>query len=255
MRTLFSIIFISILTSSLSAQVRTDTLTYAHGDTSLKAMLIYDRLLKSLRPGIIIFKEDQGFSDQMKERAEKLAEFGYVVLVADLFGELPKDESLEDLKETLSENRSYLRERARLAYELLAAQKRVEPTRVAILGYSFGGMAALELARTGIDLKAVVAFYPTVHEWNPDDLRNIRGAVMLLFGSDDPMISHEEVKSICDQMGTADLDWQMLIYGEAVHGFANPANDFDTEDGIAYNYNADLRSWDIVKLFFQEILR
>jgi dienelactone hydrolase len=221
----------------------------------LKALLIYDRLLKSLRPGIIIFNENEGFSDQVSERSEKLAEFGYVVLVADLFGDIGEDGSIADLKEDLSENKPYLRERTRLAYDLLVEQKRVEPSRLGVVGYSFGGMAALELARTGIDLKAIVTFYPTVHQWNPDDLRNIRGSVMLLFGSDDPLIPHEDVKAICDHMSTADLDWQMLIYGEAVHGFANSANDFDTEDGIAYNYNADLRSWDVVKLFFQEILR
>jgi len=255
MRKLYTLIIITILFSSLSAQVITDTLTYAHGDTSLKALLVYDRLLKSLRPGIIIFQENQGFSDQIKERSEKLAEFGYVVLVADLFGEPQEGKSTGDLKEELTENKGYLRERARLAYELLVQQKRVEPTRIGVIGFSFGGMVAFELARTGIDLKGLVAFYPTVHERNPDDLRNIRGAVMLFFGSDDPLIPSEEVKAICDELSTADLDWQMIIYGEAVHGFANSEYGFDTEDGIAYNYNADLRSWDVMKLFFQEILR
>ncbi len=255
MRTHYPIIFLFILITSLSAQIKTDTLTYTHGDTSLTALLIYDRLLKSIRPGVVIYHENPGFSTQINERAEKLAEFGYVVLVADLFGKLGKEQSISDLKETLSEKNGYLRERARLAYDLLVQQKRVEPNRIGIVGFSLGGMVALELARTGINLKGVVAFYPTVHGRNPDELRNIRGSVMLLYGSDDPLIPHEEIRKMCDEMSTADLDWQIIVYGGAVHGFANSAYGFDTEDGIGYNYNADLRSWDVMKLFFQEILK
>jgi len=255
MRLIAVLFLIFILFVSLSAQVKTDTLTYSHGDTTLKALLVYDRLLKSIRPGIVIFHENQGFSDHINERAAKFAELGYVILVADLFGQISKDESLKDFKSELMEKKGYLRARARLAYDILAEQKRVESSRIGTLGYSFGGMAALELARTGADLKAVVAFYPTVHERDAAEIRNIRGSVMLIYGSDDPLIPHAEIKAVCDEMSTAELDWQMIIYGESAHGFANPEYGFESEDGIAYNYNADLRSWDIVKLFFQEILR
>ncbi len=253
---LISVLFLMLaFFVSLSAQVKTDTLTYAHGDTTLKALLVYDRLLKSIRPGIVIFHENQGFPDNINERATKFAELGYVVLVADLFGQISNDEALKDFKNELMEKSGYLRTRARLAYDILAEQKKVEPSRIGTLGYSFGGMAALELARTGVDLKAVVAFYPTVHERDVTEIRNIRGSVMLIYGSDDPLIPHAEIKTMCDEMSTAELDWQMIIYGGSAHGFANPVYGFDTDDGIAYNYNADLRSWDVVKLFFQEILR
>lgn len=255
MRMILAFIFPLIIITSLFAQVKTDTLTYAHGDTTLKALLIYDRLLKSVRPGVIIFHENRGFSDPMSKRAENLAEFGYVVLVADLFGKVGKGDSLAEVKESLSENKPYLRSRAMLAYNLLLDQKRVEPGKICLIGYSFGGMVALDLARNGLAIKGIVAFYPTIHDRNPDTIKNIRGSILLLYGSDDPLIPREEIKATCDEMSTADLDWEMIVYGEAVHGFANPVYGFDTENGIAYNYNADLRSWDLVKLFLQEILR
>jgi dienelactone hydrolase len=255
MRLINALIISLCLITSLFAQVKTDTLTYAHGDTSLKALLIYDRLLKSVRPGVIIFHENQGISDPMSKKAENLAEFGYVVLVADLFGKVGKGDTLAELKEGLTENMTYLRSRAMLAYNLLLDQKRVEPAKICLIGYSFGGMVALDLARSGLAIKGIVAFYPTVHEKNSDTVKNIRGSILLLYGSDDPLIPHEEIRATCEEMSTADLDWEMVVYGEAVHGFANPVYGFDTENGIAYNYNADLRSWDLVKLFLQEILR
>jgi len=126
MRLIAVLFLIFILFVSLSAQVKTDTLTYSHGDTTLKALLVYDRLLKSIRPGIVIFHENQGFSDHINERAAKFAELGYVILVADLFGQISKDESLKDFKSELMEKKGYLRARARLAYDILAEQKRVE---------------------------------------------------------------------------------------------------------------------------------
>jgi len=255
MRIIHALIISVIFTTSLFAQVKTDTLTYAHGDTSLRALLIYDRLLKSVRPGVVIFHENRGFSDPISKKAENLAEFGYVVLVADLFGKVGKGDSLAELKETLSENNTYLRTRAMLAYNLLLDQKRVDPSKICLIGYSFGGMVAMDLARSGLEVKGIVAFYPTIHDRNPDAIKNIRGSILLLYGSDDPLIPREEIKATCEEMSTADLDWEMVVYGEAVHGFANPTYGFDTENGIAYNYNADLRSWDLVKLFLQEVLR
>ena len=133
MRILLLLLFPILFIASAGAQVITDTLTYAHGDTSLKALMVYDRLLKSLRPGIIIFHENQGFSEQISERSQNLAEFGYVVLVADLFGKIEGENSLDDIKQELSEKKGYLRERAMLAYNLLADQKKVEATRIGVI--------------------------------------------------------------------------------------------------------------------------
>lgn len=148
-----------------------------------------------------------------------------------------------------------MRERAKAGLETLKAQKQVDRNRLAAIGYCFGGTTVLELARSGADLKGTVSFHGGLATPNSADAKNITGRVLALHGADDPFVKADEVAAFQDEMRTAGVDWQLNIYGGAVHGFTNPEAGNDNKKGAAYNEKADKRSWEAMKVFFREIFR
>jgi dienelactone hydrolase len=111
----------------------------------------------------------------------------------------------------------------------------------------------LEMARSGADLKGVVSFHGNLDMPHPEDAKNIKTKVLVLHGADDPYVKQEMVSVFWKERRYAKVDWQMIIYGNAVHGFTNPENGSDTSKGVAYNKEADTRSWQAIKTFFSEI--
>jgi len=248
------IIFISILLSfALQAQVSSRTIDYQQGDTQLQGILYYDPILKSKRGGVLILHDEYGQSDFIKEKAQSLASAGYVVLMADLFGIGVKEP--KTVAGQLNEDRALLLERARAGLDQLTQQSTVDPTRVAAIGYALGGTAVLELARSGVDLKATACFYGYLNPLDPTQAYNIRGVVLIFLGAKDASISAEEIASVKEEMNSADVDWQLTLYGNAGHSFANPKAGDDVASGTAYNYHADKRSWESVKAIFFMLLK
>jgi dienelactone hydrolase len=248
------IIFISILLSfALQAQVNSRTIDYQQGDTQLQGILYYDPILKSKRGGILILHDENGQSDFIKEKAQSLAAAGYVVFTADLFGKEVKEP--KTAAGQLNEDRALLLERARAGLDQLVEQSTVDPTRVATIGYALGGTAALELARSGVDLKATACFYGNLKPMNPGQAYNIRGIVLIFLGAKDSAISEEEIASFKEEMNSADVDWQLNLYGNAGHSFANPQAGDDITSGSAYNYHADKRSGESLKAIFFMLLK
>ena len=153
------------------------------------------------------------------------------------------------------DNRSLMRARARAGLDTLKAQKYVDLSRLAAIGYCFGGTTVLELARDGADVAGTVSFHGGLATPAPQDARNIKGKVLALHGADDPFVKPDEVAAFQDEMRTGGVDWQMNIYGGAVHGFTNPDNGSDNSKGVAYNAKADRRSWEAMRAFFTEIFK
>jgi dienelactone hydrolase len=150
-------------------------------------------------------------------------------------------------------DRSLLRARANAGLDVLRKNPMVDPKRIVAIGYCFGGTAVLELARSGADLAGVVSFHGGLATPSPDDAKNIKGKVLVLTGADDPAVKPEQVIAFEDEMSRASVDWHLVSYGNAVHGFTNPANGTDNAKGAAYNEKADKRSWRAMKDFFEEI--
>jgi dienelactone hydrolase len=256
----YILIFLILFFVSLSyGQVKTELITYTDDDVELEGYLAYDKLLKSIRGGVLIVPNVHGRDKFIQERADELAKIGYVVFVADMYGKglTPKDE--EDHEELttpfLGEDRQLMRQRVLKGLEILANQPKVDQTRLAALGYGFGGTTVLELARSGASIKAAINFFGPLSTPVPDDAKNIKGAVMVLLGSEDPVIPEDEIESFRTEMQKANTDWQLNIYGGAYHGFTRYSLGFDPVAGKAYNYNADKRSWEAVKSLLREKLK
>jgi len=136
---------------------------------------------------------------------------------------------------------------------VLAKNKLVDPTRLASIGFCFGGTTSLELARDGAPLVGVVSFHGGLATPTPADAKNIKGKVLALHGGDDPYVPAEEVAAFQKEMRDAGVDWQFVAYGGAVHSFTVPAAGNDNSKGAAYNARADARSWEAMKQFFAEV--
>ena len=259
MKRFIFIILTFLFASVIQAQTKSEAVSYTDGDLELEGKFVYDKLLKSKRGGILLVHDVNGRDEFISKKAEELAELGYVVFIADMYGKgiLPKDDAeAEDLSEPfLGEDRQLMRSRAKAGLDILVNHKKVDDRRLAAMGYGFGGQTVLELARSGENLTAVICFYGNLSTPAPQDANNIKGSILILNGSDDTKISNEEMIAFQNEMRDANVDWQIIIYGGAVHGFSKYSLGFDTASGKAYNYNADKRSWEAVKSILREKLK
>jgi dienelactone hydrolase len=227
---------------------------------ALKGFLHYDGILKSRRPGLLLIPTAQGYTDFIKKRSMELAELGYIVFVIDMLGSVkgPTDpQAAEEAINNLYEDRSLMRERANEGLSILSRQKNVGVGRLGCVGFDFGGTVAVELARSGAPLACFVSFYGRL-DAPPEtaaEMNQVRGPILLLQGADDPHIHKDQIMEFQEEMRSAGADWQMNFYGNAVHGFSDPSFGFEIRDGTAYNYKADKRSWEALKVFLREHLR
>ncbi|MGH8103431.1 MAG: dienelactone hydrolase family protein [bacterium] len=243
---------------SAMGAVKTETVEYKQGDTSLEGYLSYDDALKGPRPGIVVFHDWMGNGPFSKGRAEELAKLGYVAFAADIYGKgvRPKNAQEAGAQAGLYKNdRPVTRARANAALAVLRKNPRVSSKRLAAIGYCFGGMVALELARSGADIIGAVTFHGALDTPTPGDAKNIKGNVLALHGADDPFVTLQNVEAFEDEMRKAGVDWQLIAYGGAVHAFSNPAAGNDNSKGAAYNEKADRRSWAAMNSFFAEIFK
>jgi len=148
-----------------------------------------------------------------------------------------------------------MRERAKAGFDALKKMKNVDSSRIAAMGYCFGGGVVLELARSGADITGTVSFHGNYDTPNPDDAKTIKGRVLAIHGADDPNIPQASVTALQEEMRKAGVDYQIFIYGGAVHAFTDPSAGNDPSKGAAYNKNADERSWEDMRRFFKEIFK
>ncbi len=251
------LLLLTMLVPALSqAAIVTKTIEYRQGDTRLVGYLAYPQDAKAPLPGVLVVHEWKGLDDYAKRRAEQLAELGYVAFAADIYGD---GKIAADAKEagTLAgvykKDRALLRARANAGLATLKTQPQIAPGKVAAIGYCFGGTTVLELARSGAEVAGVVSFHGGLDSPAPQDAKNIRARVLALHGADDPYVPPDQVAAFESEMREAGVDWQLLAYGGAVHGFTNPANGNDNSKGAAYNAKADQRSWLAMQQFFNEL--
>jgi dienelactone hydrolase len=256
MRCCVAVLALLLGTSVASAGIHTEEIDYKHGDTVLQGYLAYDDAAAGKRPGVLVIHEWTGHNPYARKRAEQLAGLGYVAFALDMYGKgvLAKDAKEASQKaDVFKKDRALMRARAAAGLDVLRKQDRVDPKKVAAIGYCFGGTTALELARGGADLAGVVSFHGALDTPNPADARNIKGKVLVLHGADDPFVPPDQVAAFEKEMHDANVDWQLVKYGGAVHSFTNPGAGSDVKLGAAYNKAADQRSWEAMKVFFNEL--
>jgi len=260
MRTIMVSFILILYLSQLSAQIKTKTkeIPYTHGETELKGELVYDPLLKSIRSGVLVLPDIWGIDDHVRDKATKLAQLGHVVLIADLYGSSGEATSAEDSlirAETLLENKTLLTERAAHGLATLREQNKVDQAKIGVVGFGFGATSALELALTSAQVKAFALFYPQPDFETMLNFKDIKGSLLIMYGAKDEFVPQEDMEQLQNVLDEAHLDWQMIIYGDAVRGFSNSKLGFEVTDGMAYNYNADLRSFDAMRQFFTDLLK
>ena len=242
---------------SARAAVRTESVEYKDGDVALEGYLAYDDALADKRPGVLIVHEWWGLSDQQERRARMLAELGYVAFALDMYG---KGKLTDDPKQAgewagmLRNDPELARRRFEAGLKVLRDNEHTDASRIAAIGYCFGGGICLDMARMGVDLVGVVSFHGNLKSAVPDALRKpITAKILVCHGADDPNVLPADVAAFEDEMRAAGADWQLIAYGGAVHAFTNPDADRHGIKGVTYNEKADRRSWEAMKQFLAEV--
>jgi dienelactone hydrolase len=191
--------------------------------------------------------------ENVKLRSRMLAELGYAALAIDIYGNGIVARSLDEARTQLQKFQAdpgLLRERAASGLDALAALAQVDRTHLGAIGYCFGGMTVLEMARGGSECLAVVSFHGTLTTSRPAAPHGIKAKLLVCTGADDPLVPMEHVAAFQQEMRAADADCQMVIYSGAQHGFANPFS--SNNPGIAHHPTADRRSWAAMRRHFDE---
>lgn len=235
--------------------IQTKQIEYRDGDTLLEAYLAYDDSGSDQRPGVLIAHAWGGRGEHEESRAESLAELGYVGFALDLYGKGIKGSDPKQnqaLMQPFLDDREMLQRRMQLALTIIRKQKEVDSERVAAMGFCFGGLCVLDLARTGADILGAASFHGLFSAPGNTGDKQVSAKVLVMHGWDDPMATPEQVLSLADELTAMDADWQIHAYGNTMHAFTNPAAD-NVDMGTVYNEDADRRSWQSLQLFLAEI--
>jgi dienelactone hydrolase len=228
---------------------------YSDGDTVLEGRLVWDDSVAGPRPGILVAHAWAGRSDFEDDKADALAVLGYTAFALDLYGKGVRGSSTEEnaaLMQPFLDDRAMLQNRLLVSLETLRAQNEVDASNTAAIGFCFGGLCVLDIARTGEDLAGVVSFHGLFPAPGNTEGNTVKARVLALHGWDDPMAPPQSVIGLATEMSAMNADWQLHAYGNTMHAFTNPdAN--DPEMGTVYDAQADRRSWQAMTNFLDEL--
>lgn len=235
--------------------VKTRTVDYRDGDVELQGLLAWDDAVTGKRPGVMVAHAWAGRSELENSKARDLARLGYAGFAIDNFGKGVLGKSKEEnsaLIQPFLEDREMLQARMRNALHVLKKLDEVDARRVAAIGFCFGGLCVLDLARSGADIDGVVSFHGLLGAPGNTAGNQIKARVLALHGWDDPMATPDSVLSLAEELSGMGADWRLVGYGNTMHAFTNPeANDPDF--GTVYSPDADRHSWNAMQEFLSEI--
>lgn len=245
------------LVTGLQGAIVEKSVTYRQGDTELEGFHVYDDTVTGKRPAVLVIHQWTGLSDYEKRRSRMLAEMGYNVFAADIYGKgiRPQPPESGKMSGKYKGDRVLYRQRLDAALEQLRADDRTDTTKIAAIGYCFGGTGVLELAREGADIAGVVSFHGGLdtQEGMAAEKGKTKAKVLVLHGAVDPYVPAEQVAAFEKEMNEAGVDYQFVAYSGAVHSFTHKEAGDDPSKGSAYHESADRRSWAAMKAFFLEL--
>ena len=206
-------------------------------------------------PGILIFPEAPGVGPHVIRRAAALARMNYVALAADVHGEGVLFDDPTTMRANIDQLKSQperLIQRLQASLQALAQVPQVDPQRMLVIGYCFGGWCALELARTGAPLLGVGVFHGALIPTQANTANRIQGKVLVCSGASDPLVPTEQITAFTQEMSTAGVDWQVHLYGGTGHGFTSPEAGSNPRPGFGYSAASDHRSWAALGVFLNE---
>jgi dienelactone hydrolase len=253
----FAFLILLLVALPAAAKIVSKPVEYRHGDTALKGYLAYDEAKAGKRPGVLVVHEWWGLNDYVRSRVDQLARLGYVAFALDMYGKDVWTTDPKKAKELMGhlQGSPLLRARANAGLEILRKDPRVDPRRIAAIGYCFGGTTVLELAFGGADVAGVASFHGGLTVPKPEDEGKLKAKVLVLHGADDNFISADAISAFQEALRKANADWQMVYFGGTVHSFTNPGADRVGIQGIAYHPKSDERSWSYMQVFFREIFK
>ena len=237
--------------------IRERLIEYRDGSTLLEGFFCHDDSRPGPLPAVLISHTWSGRDEFVERKARRLAWQGFATFALDMYGKGKRGSTTEQCSALMTpfvEDRALLARRITAALTTLRELREIDARRIAAMGFFFGGMCVLDLARSGADIRGVVSVHGLL---KPNGLRppaKFHAKVLMLHGYDDPMGPPEDVLAIAKELTAAHADWQLHAYGNTVHAFTNPhAN--DRANGMVYDETADRRSWGALLQFLDEVLR
>jgi dienelactone hydrolase len=236
--------------------MREQFIEYRDGETLLEGFLCYDESLPGPRPAVLISHAWGGRNEFVERKARRLAWQGYVCFALDNYGKGKRGTTPAEcgaLMNPFMADRKLLLKRLQAGLATIQSMPIVDPRRVAIMGFCFGGLCALDLARSNADIRAAVSFHGMLKPSGFTEPK-IRAKVLMLHGYDDPLAPPEDLLAVAKEFTDAGADWQLHAYGHTVHAFTNPVAQ-DRAGGMQYDESADRRSWHALEEFLSEALK
>jgi dienelactone hydrolase len=234
--------------ASAQAAIKTQYVDYKDGTVALKGYLAYDDAQSGKRPGVLLVHYRGGLQGETLKDAEMIAKMGYVVFAEDIFGVATPPQTVPEmtkLTDVYNKDRPLMRARSNAGFDVLAKNPMVDASKVAVIGYCFGGTVAVELGETGVPALGVVAVHGSFRDFQPERAKNIRGRVLILHGAEDEVAPLAEVNKLVGDLRAAKVNWELQIYSGAQHGFTTPTN--------ASEERADRQYKVAIERFFKEI--
>ncbi len=246
------------LTAAADAGVQTKKITYKHGDQVCHGYLAWDDAVKGLRPGVLVVHEWWGLDAYARRRAEQLAQLGYLALAADMYGDgktvdHPKEAGAMATK--VRTNVESWRKRAAVALDVLRAQPECDKSRVAAIGYCFGGSTVLQMAFAGMDLKAVVSFHGALPTPSAAEVKQIKPAILICHGAADTFIPEKAIQAFRGALDKGGAKYEFVAYPGVKHSFTVVEADQRNNEGMKYDKAADEDSWKRMQALFAEKLK
>lgn len=258
MRLLASLLLLG-LSLAAQAEIKTEEIPYQSADgTRMIGYFAYDDATPGARPGILVVHEWWGLNDYAKRRARDLAALGYSALAIDMYGEGKHTEHPTEATAFMNEalkNADAAKARFQAGLELLKKQPQTDPTKIAAIGYCFGGKVVLDMARQGLPLAGVASFHGVLATASPAQPGSVKGKVLVEHGGGDTLVPADSVAAFKKEMDAAKIDYRFVVQPGAKHSFTNPDADKHKGHGldVGYDKTADQKSWADLKQFLKDI--